>query len=60
MNTRRFVYALEPLLSAGKLGAVLLQFPYSLHNTQENRCYLARLNTLKFIVPVAVELRYYT
>lgn len=54
------MYALEPLLNAGKLGAVLLQFPYFFHNTQENRRYLVKLNTLMSIVSVAVEFKHYT
>ena len=35
--------ALTPLQDAGKLGALLAQFPYSFRNTEANRAWLARL-----------------
>jgi uncharacterized protein YecE (DUF72 family) len=38
----QFVAALDPLIQAGKLGCVLLQFPWGFKNTPENRDYLAR------------------
>jgi uncharacterized protein YecE (DUF72 family) len=38
-----FRQAMAPLQEAGKLGAVLLQFPYRFHHTPENRAYLQRL-----------------
>lgn len=57
---KRFLFALQPLLGAGKLGAVLLQFPYSFHNTPENRRYLAKLNALFSTVPAVVEFRHHT
>ena len=49
--------AIEPMLEAGRLEAVLFQFPYSFHYTEENRRYLDKL--LKFFagVPAAVEFR---
>ena len=33
----QFQAGLAPLLTAGKLGVLLAQFPYSFHNTEENR-----------------------
>ena len=39
----QFREGLEPMLAAGKLGVLLAQFPYSFHNTEENRGYLVRL-----------------
>ena len=39
----QFQAGLAPLLSAGKLGVLLAQFPYSFHNTEENRAYLVQL-----------------
>jgi len=33
----------EPLRDAGKLGAVLLQFPFSFHRTRETAAYLLKL-----------------
>jgi len=38
-----FKQGLEPAREAGLLAGVLAQFPYSFHNTPENRDYLARL-----------------
>ena len=55
---RRFLFALEPLVAGGKLGAILLQFPYSFSHTPENRRYLAALSRLLFPVPAAVEFRH--
>lgn len=55
---RRFLFALQPLVAAGKLGAVLLQFPYSFRHTPENGRYLAALSRLLFPVPAAVEFRH--
>jgi len=51
-----FKQALSPLRQAGKLGAVLAQFPYSFHQTQENREYLKRLADAVG-PPLVVELR---
>ena len=38
-----FQAGLVPLLQAGRLGVLLAQFPYSFHNTEENRAYLVDL-----------------
>jgi uncharacterized protein YecE (DUF72 family) len=38
-----FRRAMDPLQEAGRLGAVLLQFPYRFHHTQENRAHLRHL-----------------
>jgi uncharacterized protein YecE (DUF72 family) len=38
-----YLRALEPLVSEDKLACVLAQFPFSFHNTPENRAYLSRL-----------------
>ncbi|TDA68759.1 MAG: DUF72 domain-containing protein [Clostridia bacterium] len=53
----KFLYGLAPLIEEGRLGAVLLQFPYSFHSTGENRRYLARLKELLPGVPLVVEFR---
>ena len=52
-----YLKAIEPLLAAGRLEAVLFQFPYSFHYEDDNRRYLDSL--LKYFkeVPVAVEFR---
>ena len=38
-----FLEALEPCRAAGRLGAILLQFPFFFRNTQSNRARLAQL-----------------
>ena len=53
-----FQAGLEPLLQAGRLGVLLAQFPYSFHNTEENRAYLVDLKKKFAAFPVAVELRH--
>lgn len=53
-----FHAALEPLREADKLRGLLAQFPYSFHNTQENRAYLARLRDRYPAEPLFVEFRH--
>ena len=48
----------DVLQNAGKLGAVLLQFPFSFHNTKESASYLAGLLRRFADYPLAVELRH--
>ena len=48
---------IEPLQNAGKLAAVLLQFPYSFHYTRENRTYLGSLCDELEDLPIALEFR---
>ena len=59
-DTKKFNLALEPLLETKKLGAVLLQFPYSFHNQEENRHYLAFLRQQLKDIPITVEFRHYS
>jgi uncharacterized protein YecE (DUF72 family) len=47
-----------PLLSAGKLGAVLLQFPHSFHHTPENSAALKALLNRFADLPLVVEVRH--
>lgn len=54
----QFQEGLEPLLTAGRLGVLLAQFPYSFHNTEENRHYLVNLKSLFPEYPLAVEVRH--
>ena len=54
----QFQTGLAPLLYAGKLGVLLAQFPYSFHNTEENRAYLVQLKTALQKFPLAVEVRH--
>lgn len=49
---------IEPLAAAGRLGALLAQFPPRFHNTPEARDYLAWLLAAFADYPVAVELRH--
>ncbi|HIQ05217.1 MAG TPA: DUF72 domain-containing protein, partial [Anaerolineae bacterium] len=52
-----FVEGIQPLVEQDKFGCVLAQFPYSFHNTSENRTYLARLRQKLGDLPVVVEFR---
>ncbi len=53
-----FREGLQPLLDAGRLGALLAQFPYCFHNTAENRHYLLSLKSHLPGFPLAVEVRH--
>jgi uncharacterized protein YecE (DUF72 family) len=54
----QFREGLAPLLNEGKLGVLLTQFPYSFHNTEENRGYLVRLKSALQEFPLGVEVRH--
>jgi len=51
---------LDVLHGAGRLGAVLLQFPFSFHNTPENRAHLEKLLELFRDFSLVVEVRHST
>ena len=53
-----FRAGIEPLASAGRLGALLAQFPASFKNTAATRDYLAQVLRAFHDYPVAVELRH--
>lgn len=53
-----FRKGLEPLATAEKLGAILLQFPWSFKNTDEERHYLVKLIDLFREYPLVVEVRH--
>jgi uncharacterized protein YecE (DUF72 family) len=55
---KAFGDAIEPLASAGRLGCVLAQFPFSFHNTAENRGRLEGLLARLPPFPTAVEFRH--
>jgi uncharacterized protein YecE (DUF72 family) len=58
-NDERAVRAgFDVLRKAGKLGAVLLQFPFSFHRTSETSIYLEALLTRFSDYPLAVEVRH--
>lgn len=50
----------DPLARAGKLGAVLLQFPFSFHRTPENIAHLKELFARFGDYPLAIEIRHST
>ena len=54
----QFREGLTPLLAAGRLGVLLAQFPYSFHNTAENRDYLIKLKAALEEFPLALEVRH--
>ena len=56
-EAKTYIKAIQPMLEAGRLEAVLFQFPYSFHYTPENRAYLDKLIKYFKGVPVAVEFR---
>ena len=49
---------MDALASAGKLGAVLLQFPWSFKNTDEERAYLSKLMDRFKDYPLVLEVRH--
>ena len=53
----KFKEGILPLIEASKLGAVLLQFPYSFHYNIENRKYLQKLYYEFENLPLAIEFR---
>lgn len=57
-DAQKFRAALQPLVEEGKLGAILLQFPYSFHNDHVNRSYLRFLRELFPDQPLVVEFRH--
>ena len=58
LDRQRVRDGFEPLIEAGRLGAVLLQFPWSFQNTEENRAYLQFLHSQFSDYPLAVEFRH--
>jgi uncharacterized protein YecE (DUF72 family) len=50
----------DVLRAAGKLGAVLLQFPFSFHRTEETTAYLSKLLKRFADYPLVVEVRHAT
>jgi uncharacterized protein YecE (DUF72 family) len=57
-DTDEFRAGIDPLASAGKMGALLAQFPPSFKDTPQTRDYLAQLLRAFADYPVAVELRH--
>ena len=57
-DEQEFKDGFAPMLEQGKLGALLLQFPWSFRNTPENRDYLARLSERFSEFPRVLEVRH--
>jgi len=57
-DEQEFKDGFAPMLEQGKLGALLMQFPWSFRNTPENRDYLARLNARFSEFPRVLEVRH--
>jgi uncharacterized protein YecE (DUF72 family) len=57
-DERVFKEGMEPLREAGRLGALLLQFPWSFRNTIESREYVARLRARFDEYPLVLEVRH--
>lgn len=57
-DEREFKNGFAPMLEQGKLGALLMQFPWSFRNTPENREYLTRLRARFTEYPLVVEVRH--
>lgn len=55
---KEFKAGLWPLLSAGRLGSLVLSFPWAFRFTVENREFLIRLRREFYQFPLAVELRH--
>jgi len=57
-DDKAFREGIQPLVDAGKLGALLLQFPWSFKNTDEDRMYFNRLLDQFKDYPLVVEVRH--
>jgi uncharacterized protein YecE (DUF72 family) len=57
-DEKEFKEGIEPLVQAGRLGALLLQFPWSFRNSSENREYLAGLHRRFREYPLVLEVRH--
>ena len=57
-DEREFREGMEPLAAAGKLGALLLQFPWSFKNTDEERQYVFKLIDQFKHYPLVLEVRH--
>lgn len=57
-DERAFREGMDPLAEAGKLGAVLIQFPWSFKNEGQERVYLTQLVERFKAYPLVVELRH--
>ena len=57
-DEKLFREGIDPLAEAGRLGAVLIQFPWSFKNTDEDRAYLTKLIDRFKDYPLVLEVRH--
>jgi uncharacterized protein YecE (DUF72 family) len=57
-DERDFKAGIDPIMDAGRFGALLIQFPWSFKNEPENREYLWRLQARFRDYPLVVEVRH--
>jgi len=57
-DEKLFREGIDPLAEAGRLGAVLVQFPWSFKNTDEDRAYLTKLIDRFKDYPLVLEVRH--
>jgi uncharacterized protein YecE (DUF72 family) len=57
-DEKQFKEGLDPLMTSGRLGGLLLQFPWSFKNVPENREYLGGLFMQFMEYPLVVEVRH--
>lgn len=57
-DEKMFKEGIEPLIEAGRLGAILLQFPWSFKNDTENRNHVRRLRGQFDSYPLVLEVRH--
>jgi uncharacterized protein YecE (DUF72 family) len=53
-----FLRSIEPVAQAGRLGALLAQFPFRFHATPENRIYVEKVAALLAPHPLVIEIRH--
>lgn len=57
-ETQTFMKGIEPLAASGRLGALLIQFPWSFKRTPDNRKWLGRVLDTFAAYPLALEVRH--
>lgn len=57
-DEKEFRDGMKPFVKAGKLGAILLQFPWSFKNTDDDRLYLTKLLQTFREYPLVLEVRH--
>ena len=57
-EAERFIDGIAPLRDAGRLGAVLAQFPHAFHDQETNRAHVRRLKSCLAGLPLVAEFRH--